>query len=194
MKGLIQLLIVLLMFTTACGKKTDQEKTEPAEALSQHDPRVEKLALLATELKSAAVEGFEISDEKSDELSNLFKMVLPETIQDLAGYEWELSCFKNAESKDLLFTVYLNRKIEGRSEQPMWFHIIYNPHMSAEDRENYGTDSFAGYKAIVSENAYIWLLVNNIEIRAIASSDDFKTNERIKSVMNRFLLNEIERL
>lgn len=198
MKRLIPLAIILLVFFVACGKstpeKTSEEAAKPAEPVQPVDPRVEKLAQLATELKAAAQEGVEVPDEKCQLMSDLLKLVLPEITQDLAGCEWDVSCSKNTEDKDILFTVYLNRTMEETKDQPMWFHIIYNPHMSAEDRENYGSDVCNGYKATISENAHLWVLVNNMEIRAIADTEDFKNDEKIKSVVSKFDFKEIEKL
>jgi hypothetical protein len=194
MKRWIPILIIFCLFLTACGEKAEQQKPTPAEKVEKKvDPRVEKLANFAKELKAAAQEGVEVSLEKLEELSKLLELVLPKTTGDLAGMEWDISCSKNTDEKDMLFAVNLNRKKGEEVEQAMWFHIIYNPHLTKEERDDYGTETFEGFKASIAENAHLWVLVNNMEIRAIADAEDFKNDAKIQSVVKKFDLKEIEK-
>ena len=148
---------------------------------------------IAAELKETAKVGVEVSWEKSEELAKNLLLVLPETTGDLAGLEWELSCSKNTEEGDMLFTANLNRKKGEAVEQAMWFHILYNPHLTKEERDDYSTETFEGYKATTSENAHLWVLVNNTEIRGVAEAEDFKNDAKIQSVLKKFNFKEIEK-
>ena len=196
MKRLLPLVIVIvcLVFLNACGDKAGQQ--EPAKEVTKEvkvDPKVEKLKKFAAELKETAKVGVEVSWEKSEELAKNLLLVLPETTGDLAGLEWELSCSKNTEEGDMLFTANLNRKKGEAVEQAMWFHILYNPHLTKEERDDYSTETFEGYKATTSENAHLWVLVNNTEIRGVAEAEDFKNDAKIQSVLKKFNFKEIEK-
>ncbi len=194
MKLFSALMIIVMVCTTACKINNEQEESKTDKAAQQVDPKVKVLMQLAQNLKAAAQEGVEIADEKCEEMAESFKLVLPKTNGDLDGYQWEVSCSKGTQDKDLLFSTTLNRIREETIEGAMWFHIIYNPHLSVEDRDNYGSDTFDDHKAIVSKDAYLWVLINNIEIRAIAEAEDFKNDEKISSVVKKFDLEEIEKL
>ncbi len=195
MKRWIPVIIVLCVFLGACGEKADTPapapKAEKAEKAKPVDPRVEKLAAFAKELKAAVPMGVELEWEKSEALAKQLLLVLPKTTGDLAGLEWELSCSKNADEQEILFTANLNRKKGEETEQAMWFHILYNPHLTQEERDGYSEETFEGYKATTAENAHLWVLVNNMELRGVADAEDFKNDEKIKSVLKKFDLKEI---
>ena len=198
MKRWIPLVIVFLVFVflSDCGEKAEQQKPAPPKAAKKTvkvDPKAEKLAIFAKELKESANVGVEIPWEKSEELAKKLLLVLPETTGDLAGLEWELSCSKNKDEGDMLFTANLNRIKGEETEQAMWFHIIYNPHLSKEERDDYGSETFEGYKATVAADIHLWVLVNNMEIRGVADAEDFKNDAKIKAVLQKFNLKEIEK-
>ncbi|MCP4221218.1 MAG: hypothetical protein GY765_41715 [bacterium] len=197
MKKWILLLLVFSVFMVGCGEKAETPAPKPekkVETPKPKDPRTEKLEMLAKELKTNVKKDVEIPFEKLEEYAKLLLLVLPETTGDLAGYEWDVSCNKNTEDHDMLFAVNLNRKKGEESEQAMWFHIIYNAQMPKQERDEYGTESFEGYKATVSENAHLWVLVNNMEIRAVADAEDFKNDVKIQAVLKAFKLKDIEKL
>ena len=133
----------------------------------------------------------EVSWEKSEELAKKLLLVLPETTGDLAGMEWELSCSKNKDEGDMLFVANLNRKKGEETEMAMWFHIIYNPHLTQEERDDYGAETFEGFKATISPNQHLWVLVNNMELRGVAEAEDFKNDAKLQAVLKAFDLKEI---
>lgn len=189
------LVIALCVFISACGQG-EQKPAETKEEVKPApvDPRVEKLAQFGKELKEMAQAGVEVSWEKSEEVAKKLLLVLPETTGELAGMEWEVSLSKNTDEKDMLFSANLNRKKGEEKEQVMWFHIIYNPHLTQEERDNYSSEKFEGYPAMVSENQHLWLLVNNMEIRGIADAQDYQNDAKIKAVLKGFALKDIEKL
>lgn len=195
MKRWVPLVIIFFVFLIACGEKADQpaptEKVEEVKEEVKVDPKAEKLAKFAAELQETAKVGVEITWEKSEELAKTLLLVLPETTGDLAGMEWEISCSKNKDEGDMLFAANLNRKKGEETETGMWFHILYNPHLTKEDRDEYGTEVFEGFKATVSPNEHLWVLVNNMELRAVAEAEDFKNDAKIKAVLQGFNLKEI---
>lgn len=193
MKRWIPVVIMFCVFLTACGDKTQQPTPTPTEKPKPVDPKAEKLAQFAKDLKATAVEGVELSMEKAEELAKVLLLVMPETTGDLEGYKWEVSCNKNADEKDMLFSVELNRKKGEEDEQAMWFHIIYNPHLTQEERDGYSSEMFEGYRATIAENQHLWVLVNNMEIRAVAEAEDFKNDAKIQAVIKKFNLKEIEK-
>lgn len=189
------LVIALCVFIIACGQG-DQKPAETKETVKPKpvDPRVEKLAQFGKELKATAQAGVEVTWEKSEEIAKKLFLVLPKTTGELAGMEWEVSFSKNTDEKDMLFSANLNRKKGEETEQVMWFHILYNPHLTQEERNDYSTEKFEGYPATVAENQHLWILVNNMEIRAVADSDDFKNDAKIQAVLKGFALKDIEKL
>ena len=194
MKRWVPLVIIFFVFLIGCGEKAEQQ-APPKEVKKEVkvDPKVEKLAKFGAELKETAKVGVEISWEKSEELAKTLLLVLPETTGDLAGMEWEMSCSKNKDEGDMLFTANLNRKKGEETETAMWFHILYNPHLTKEERDDYGTETFEGFKATVAEKAHLWVLVNNTEIRGVADAEDFKDDAKIKAVLQKFNFKEIEK-
>jgi hypothetical protein len=152
------------------------------------------LAQLAQGLQNGAKAGIELGDPQCEEMSSLLRMVLPELRGDLAGYSWEVSCNKETDDQDIFFSLELNKEMEGAIEQAMWFHIIYNPHMSVEERESYGSDVFDGYRASGAQDAHLWILVNNFEIRAVAEAADFKNSEKIAEILRAAKLKEMAKL
>ncbi len=199
MKKWIPLLLVLCLLFVACGEKAETpKKEEPVKKAEKpepkKDPRAEKLAKFGAVLKEKVKVGVEIPDEELTKLAELLRLVLPETTGDLAGFTWDVSCSKNKDENDMLFAVELNRMKGEEKEQAMWFHILYNAELPQNERDEYGTEVFEGYRATVAENAHIWILVNNMEIRAVADAEDFKNNDKIKAVLKAFKLKDIEAL
>lgn len=201
MKKWSVLLIGFLFILAACGEKTKQEapkkevKKPPVKEVKKVDPRVEKLAQFAKDLQANAKKGIEIPMEKCEELAQSLKLVLPPTTGELAGMEWtDLSCSKGKDEGDMLFTANLNRKSGDTSEQCMWFHILYNPHLSQEERDNYGDEDVGGFKASRSQNAHLWVLVNNMELRGVAESKDYQDDAKIRVVLENFALKDIAKL
>jgi len=196
--------LMILACLVACGKEA--EKPKPGQAISQAqkaepkqvDPMAQKLAALGKNLKDAAQEGVELSDEQIAELEELFQLVLPKAEGDLAGYTWEISCSKGTDDKDVFYGANLYRPKgeaeEAEQEKVMWFHIIYNPHMTQEEKDGYGTEDLDGYKGMGAKDEHFFVLVGNTEIRAVADSEDFKSDEKIKGVIRRFALKKIASL
>ena len=72
----------------------------------------------------------------------------------------------------------------------MWFHILYK----REKPEFYGSEDFEGYRGMGFEDKHYFILVGNMEIRAVADSEEFQNDKKIKSMLRAFKLKEIERL
>jgi len=200
MKKLIPIIILLFVISLACSTKKNgntvtQDKVKEPEKKEAEVKKVEDpIEKLGKEMKEIAKAGVEPTQEKLDEINKAVSAMFPKTENDLNGYTWDISTSKNKDDKDIFIAADLNRKNGDKTEKAMWFHILYNPNLTKEERDNYGTYNFEGYKGTLNENAHLWILVNNTEIRAIAESEDFKNTQKLIDVLKKFNLKDIEKL
>ncbi len=183
MKKLFYLLSIGILLVS-CGK-TDTENTKPAAAKAPVDP----VAELRAALQAAAPVG-SISEDQSSKLVKLFQEVLPE----ISGYDWVIDPLLSDEDDEVLISLELNKA--GGGDQAMWFHVIYVPNRPEEEKVDYGVeeDRFDGYQGMASENENLFIMVGNTEIRAVAESDDYKNDAKIRDVLRGFKLKLIETL
>jgi len=167
--------------------KENTTQPEPAKELTP----LEKLSL---KLKESAKVGVEVEDTTLNEIVAQLKPMFPSTENELEGYKWDISAYKNKDDSDVFISADLSKEMDGEEVRAMWFHILYDPSLSQDERENYGTETFEGYKASIAEDAHVWVLVNNVEIRAVADSEEFSKTDKIKSVVKSFNLKELEKL
>ena len=191
MKKLVYLLC-LGMIVVSCGdgdkdttKPATTETTKPVISEAPADP----VAKLRTALQAAAPVG-SISDDQLAKIATLFKELLPE----ISGYDWIIDILLSEEDEEVLISLELNQA--GSKDQAMWFHVIYVPKRPDEEKADFGLeeDSFDGYKGMGSENENLFILVGNTEIRAVAESDEYKNDAKIKDVLRGFNLKLIETL
>ena len=143
-------------------------------------------------LKYCSKRSLEIDQTKLDVIKTKFVEMFPKTEGDLKEYTWDISISKAKDDNCLFISADLYRNKGEEYERIMWFHIIYNPNLTEYEREKYG-DDFEGYKGSLNEDNHLWILVNNVEIRAIAESDDFMKTQKIKDVLKSFDLKSLEK-
>ena len=198
MKKLIPIIILLFVFCVFCTKKdnnTNNVEKKDVEPKKEEVKKVEDpLEILSKEMKSLAKEGVEIPEAKLEEIKKKVTAFFPKTEGDFAGFTWDISVSKNKDDKDIFFAADLYRKKDDGKEKVMWFHILYDSSKTKEEKDGYGDYNFEGYKGSVNEDSFLWILVNNVEIRANADIDDFKKTDKIKSVLKAFDLKSLEKL
>jgi hypothetical protein len=183
MKKLLYLLSVGIILVS-CGEG-EKDTTKIATSKAPEDP----VAELRTALQDAAPHG-SISDDQSAKIMSLFKELLPE----ISGYDWVVDILLSEDDEEVLISLELNQANGG--DQAMWFHVIYVPKRQEEEKVDYGVeeDSFDGYKGMGAEDENLFIMVGNTEIRAVAESDEYKDNAKIREVLRGFKLKLIETL
>ena len=191
MKKLVYLLC-LGMIVVSCGDG-DKDTTKPATTETTKpvisEAPVDQVAELRTALQAAASVG-SISDDQSAKIITLFKELLPK----ISGYDWVIDPILSEDDEEVLISLELNQA--ESEDQAMWFHVIYVPKRPEEEKADFGLegDSFDGYKGIGTENEDLFIMVGNTEIRAVAESDEYKNNAKIREVLHGFKLKLIETL
>lgn len=156
------------------------------------DGLTEKAAKLSECLRAASQPG-EVTQEQKKELENLLRFVLPEIKGELAGYRWDVE-YIDSESRNFYFLVNL-RPTGGNSwDRDMWFHIFYEPSPDEHRVKHYGNEDFEGYRGMGATDMHFFVLVGHVEIRAVAMSDKFKNDKKIRDVLRAFKLKVIEKL
>ena len=180
MKRLIPLLIILLALSFACSTKKDNNSTNKDAQDTEVKKEVDPLEALSKEMKDYSKEGLEVDQTKLDAIKTKLTDMFPKAEGDFKGYTWDISISKSKDDNYLFISANFQRKKGEEDERVMWFHILYNPNLTKDERDNYGSDNFEGYKGSLNEDNHFWILVNNVEIRAIAESEDFKKDTKNK--------------
>ena len=85
---------------------------------------------------------------------------------------------------------------KGGKERAMWFQL-FDQRNDANAKKFYDgvTDKVAGkYPARVAKDMHVWILVNNMEIRLIGESKDYKNTEKLTKFLESFDLAGLEKL
>lgn len=189
MKYLI-LALTLSALLTGCGPQDEAATPEKPEEASA-DSKVESaepdtgLALLSALLKKGGAEGAKLSPDEKRKVEELLGLILPG--EDAVGGDkvWEVN-YHDGEGNDF-FQVDLNAEA---GERLIWFHILYKQ----EKPSIYGSEDFGKYRGMGHEDAHYFILVGNVEIRAVASADSYKDTEKIKDILKVFKLEDVEKL
>lgn len=145
---------------------------------------------LSTLLKKGSAEGVKLKEDKKEKLEKLLLTVLPDKNFIGEEREWKV-VYHDTEKKGDFFQVDLKEKNEKSFDRLMWFHILYK----LEKPKFYGSEDFLDkYRGMGMDGVHYFILVGNMEIRAVASADDFKNDTMIKGVLKAFKLKEIENL
>ncbi len=191
MKKLVYLLC-LGMIVVSCGdgdkdttKPATTETTKPVISEAPADP----VAELRTALQAAAPVG-SISDDQLAKIATLFKELLPE----ISGYDWVIDIILSEDDDEVLIALELNQA--GSEDQAMWFHVIYVPKRQKDEKADFGLkeDGIDGYNGMGAEDEDLFIMVGNTEIRAVAESDEYKNDDKIREVLHGFKLKLIETL
>lgn len=195
----------LLLACASCSKRAEQPAPEaeaqtqtPAAAVSKPiSPEPGPPAAASTAggalqefsaaLKKAAQPGG-VSEAEKKLLEDSLSLVLPS--QDFIGEdnEWHVG-YSDMDDNDF-FQVDLRRKGAKSFDKLIWFHILYK----SPTPSFYGSEEFEGYRGAGAEGMHYFILVGNVEIRAVASADEFKDDEKIKDMLRAFDLAAISKL
>lgn len=188
MKSLI-LILTLSALLTGCGKQDQAVAPEKpnTEAKSdvgspESDTGLEQLSAL---LKKGGAEGVKLSSNEKEKVEELLGLILPGEDAVDSDKVWKVN-YHDGEGNDF-FQVDLNA--EG-GERLIWFHILYKQ----EKPSVYGSEDFGKYRGMGHEDAHYFILVGNVEIRAVANAESYKDAAKIKETLNMFKLEDVEKL
>lgn len=152
---------------------------------AENTARLEELSKL---LREGATEGVTLEENRREHLEQLLLNVLPDHNDIGDDKEWKV-VYHDMDEGDF-FQVDLKKKGDTSFDRFVWFHILYKN----ETPEFYGSEDFGPYRGMGAEDVHYFILVGNIEIRAIADSDEYKSDEKIKGLLRAFKLKQIEQL
>ncbi len=128
-------------------------------------------------------------DEKEKELvEHLLATILPD--EKYVGDDKEWKIVYHDKDKGAFFHVDLKKKGERSFDRFIWFHILYKQ----DKPKSYGNEDFGKYRGMGMKDVHYFILVGNVEIRAIAASDEYKKDKMIKGILKAFKLKDIEKL
>lgn len=86
---------------------------------------------------------------------------------------------------------------KGKKERVLWFQVFDQRNdKSTKDGYATATDKVGAYPAKVAKDSFVWILVNNIEIRLVADdkAKDFKNTDKLKKFLEAFDLAGLQKL
>lgn len=152
------------------------------------EPDAAKLKRLSELLNKGTAPQGKLTEEEKEEVTGLLKIVLPEPAYIGEDKEWQVE-FHDMDGNDF-FSVNLKKKGDKSFNKYMWFHVLYK----MEKPKSYGSEDFGDYRGMGLENVHYFILVGKLEIRAVASSEEYKNDEKIKGMLKAFKLKSIEKL
>ncbi len=150
--------------------------------------REAKLNQLSQLLRKGSAPNVKLSATEKQKLEELLSIVLPDTNYIGEDKEWKVAYYDAGEED--FFQVDLKKKGDKSFNRFMWFHILYKQ----KKPEFYGSEDFGEYRAMGMKGVHYFILVGNLEIRAVADSEEFKKDKRIKDMLRAFKLKDIEKL
>lgn len=192
-KATFIILSFVLLSAAACYDRGENapapaQKPKSARAAIAPAPSEDKpLDRLSSLLRKGSHKGT-LTESERRELERLLPLILPESDYIGADREWEVA-YHDLPDNDF-FQVDLKKKGGDSFDRDMWFHILY----LREKPEFYGSDEFEGFQGMGMENVHYFILVGRMEIRAVASSEAFKKDEKIMGMLKAFKLSEISEL
>lgn len=148
----------------------------------------DSLTRLSKMLKKGSAPNVILSKSEKVELEALLQIILPDEYHIGEEKEWVIT-YHDMEQGDF-FEVDLKDKGDESFDRHMWFHILYKQ----ENPSFYGSENFEGYRGMGMKDVHYFILVGNVEIRAVASSLEYKSDNKIKGILKAFRLEEIEGL
>lgn len=161
-----------------------------AMTISAHaeEPMSSDLQELSRLLRKGATPNVKLEISEKKRVEELLVIILPgkETIGK--DKEWIVKYYDLDEGD--FFQVDLKKKGDQSLERFIWFHILYK----LEKPNFYGSEDFEGYSGLGMKDAHYFILVGNVEIRAVADADEYKNDKKIKGMLKAFKLKQIEKL
>ncbi len=155
-------------------------------ATAQAEKPKKNLKRLSVLLKKGATPEVKLSKDETEEFERLLFDILPGQDQIGADKQWHVQLHGSTS----FFQVELRKKGDEPNERFMWFHILYFP----EGKESYGSEDFGDCRGMGAKDAHYFILVGNLEIRAVADAEEYHNDEKIKEMLNAFKLKAIEKL
>ena len=171
----LKTLVVAILFTMILSAQA----AEPAGS------NIEELSKL---LKKGSAPNVKLEEKEKEQIETLLVTILPD--KKFIGDDKEWKVVYHDTDKNDFFQVDLKMKGEKSSDRLIWFHILYKQ----EKPKFYGSEDFGKYRGMGAEDVHYFILVENVEIRAIAASDEYKDDKKIKGILNAFKFEEIEKL
>ena len=159
-------------------------------SLSVHseDPGSKEIQDLSALLKKGSTPGIKLPRNEKLQIEKLLITILPDNSFIGTDKEWEVT-YHDMDKGDF-FQVNLKKKGDQSLKRFIWFHILYKQ----EKPEFYGSEDFGRYRGMGMKDTHYFILVGNLEIRAVADSEQYKNDSKIKGVLNAFKLKDIEKL
>ncbi|MCF7668473.1 MAG: hypothetical protein K9N48_01705 [Verrucomicrobia bacterium] len=155
--------------------------------------RLEELQTLSSLWKNGSTPGVQLPADDKEKLETLIFTILPDQEYIGEDREWQVKYLDDGDEegdvKDIL-SVRLLEKGDVSANRLIWFHIFY----THDKQEFYGNENFEGYRGMGMEDRHYFILVGNVEIRAVAASEEYKNDVKIKDILKAFKLKDIEKL
>jgi|LGVF01.1.fsa_nt_gb hypothetical protein len=157
-------------------------------SLRAAETREAKLAQLSHLMRKGSAPVVKLSKADKQKLEELLPIILPG--KDHIGKDRQWKVVYHDMDKGDFFQVDLKRKDDKSFDRLIWFHILYKQ----EKPKFYGSEDFEGYRGMGMKDAHYFIFVGNLEIRAVAASDEFENDKKIKDILRAFKLKDIENL
>ncbi len=145
------------------------------------------LRQLSRLLKKGATPNVKLEKKEKAQIEKLLVSILPDK-KYIGDKEWKV--VYHDMNKGDFFQVDLKKKGDKSFARLIWFHILYKQ----EKPKFYGSENFGKYRGMGMKNRHYFILVGKVEIRAVAASDEYKNDKKIKSILKAFKLKDIEKL
>lgn len=139
-------------------------------------------------LKKGSTPNVKLEHKEKERVETLLVTILPDKTFIGDDKEWKV-IYQDMDQGDF-FQVDLRNKGEKSFGRFIWFHILYKQ----EKPKFYGSEDFGKYRGMGMKDVHYFILVGNVEIRAVADSDEYKNDKKIKGILEAFKLNNIETL
>ena len=159
-----------------------------AVSLQAAEMREAQLQQLSQLLKKGPAPNVRLSETQKKKAEQLLKLVLPDKNHIGEKKEWKV-IYHDTDQGDF-FQADLKKKGDTSFDKFMWFHILYKQ----ETPKFYGSEDFWGYRGMGMKDVHYFILAGNLEIRAVAVSDEYKNDKAIKDMLRAFKLKDIENL
>src|SRR5688572_25941463 len=140
----------------------------------------------------------ELTVAEREEVERLLVPLLPATEGELEGHSWRVA-YDDLPAGDFVSIDLLHaEEPTDTAPRAMWFHLFWRgtPETGANERAEPArwTKQLGRWPARGVEGHHLFVRVGGVELRAVAESDDFRRDERIREVLERFDLPALAKL
>lgn len=159
----------------------------PSRVSSASSEALQRLSVLFTKGNTQATM---LNEAEKEEIETLLVHILPDERVIGTDKTWQVSYHDLNEPGDFFQVDLIKKGGNSFDDCYMWFHILYQN----ERDDTYGTENFEGYRGMGTKDAHYFIMVGNVEIRAVADAEEYKNDTKIKNILRAFPLQAIERL